>query len=128
MATSSPLSGGFARRFGIPEPHVIARFHHPGFADIPILSNVRRDGRPIGLADAMKRRIDGLPDDEGIALLETLKAHALQPKYRLSVRYGVGDVVIRDKLALLHAATPTAPTDPRTSWRITVKPPGGQPA
>jgi alpha-ketoglutarate-dependent taurine dioxygenase len=42
----------FARRFGPPEPHVIDQFHHPDFADILILSNVVKDGRPTGLADA----------------------------------------------------------------------------
>jgi taurine dioxygenase len=229
---------GFACRFGVPEPHVIDQFHHPAIADILVLSNVRRDGRPIGLADggtyfhtdysyldvparatllhsitvpsrggdtlfadqraayddlpdATKRRIDalvvrhhygnrddldtrsrtvaslltgeqearldwvrhplvrvhpvtgrralyavsgssfgidGLPDDEGRALLDELKAHALQPKYRLALRYGVGDVVIWDNLSLLHAATLTDPDDPRTLWRITVKPPDGLPA
>ena len=43
---------GFARRFGPPEPHVIDQFHHPEHADILILSNVVRDGKPTGLADA----------------------------------------------------------------------------
>ncbi len=42
----------FARRFGPPEPHVIDQFHHPECSDILILSNVVRDGRPTGLADA----------------------------------------------------------------------------
>jgi alpha-ketoglutarate-dependent taurine dioxygenase len=42
----------FARHFGQPEPHVIDQFHHPEHADILILSNVQKDGRPIGLADA----------------------------------------------------------------------------
>jgi taurine dioxygenase len=42
----------FARRFGKPEPHVIDQFHHPEHADILILSNVRKDGGPTGLADA----------------------------------------------------------------------------
>ena len=42
----------FARRFGPPEPHVIDQFHHPDNADILILSNVQRDGSPLGLADA----------------------------------------------------------------------------
>ena len=71
--------------------------------------------------------IDGMPDDEGLALLDELKAHALQPKYRLAVAYGVGDVVIWDNLSMLHSATLTDPDDPRTLWRITVKPPGGLP-
>ena len=41
----------FARRIGPPEPHVIDQFHHPEHADILILSNVEKDGRPTGLAD-----------------------------------------------------------------------------
>jgi taurine dioxygenase len=42
----------FARHFGNPEPHVIDRFHHPVDPNILILSNVFRDGQPIGLVDA----------------------------------------------------------------------------
>ena len=42
----------FARQFGRPEPHVIDQFHHPEHADILILSNIRKNGEPIGLADA----------------------------------------------------------------------------
>jgi taurine dioxygenase len=42
----------FARRFGPPEPHVIDQFHHPEHPDILILSNVVKDGKPTGLADA----------------------------------------------------------------------------
>jgi taurine dioxygenase len=42
----------FARRFGPPQPHVIDQFHHPEDANILILSNVRKDGKPTGLQDA----------------------------------------------------------------------------
>jgi taurine dioxygenase len=42
----------FARRWGRPEPHVIDRFHHPADPNILILSNVHREGQPIGLVDA----------------------------------------------------------------------------
>ena len=42
----------FARRFGPPEPHVIDQYHHPEEPNILILSNRRRDGQPVGLADA----------------------------------------------------------------------------
>jgi len=221
----------FARQFGRPEPHVINQFHHPEHADILILSNREKDGKPIGLADAgtyfhtdysyldiparatllysievprkggdtlfanqyaayddlpssMKRRlegmvalhhygnrddldkrsrtvasvltedqeqkmawvrhpvarrhpvtgrtalyavsgssfrIEGMPDDEAVALLDELKAHSTQPKYQLRLKYGVGDVVIWDNASLLHSATLTDPDDPRTLWRITVK-------
>ena len=50
----------------------------------------------------------------------TLAAHATRPQYQLRFRYGVGDVVVWDNAALLHAATLTDPDDARTLWRITV--------
>lgn len=42
----------FARRIGRPDPHVIDQFHHPEHAEILILSNVKNNGEPTGLADA----------------------------------------------------------------------------
>jgi taurine dioxygenase len=42
----------FARRWGELEPHVIDTFHHPDDPNILVLSNVVRDGKPLGLADA----------------------------------------------------------------------------
>src|SRR6202162_4569086 len=42
----------FARRFGPPEPHVIDQFHHPDDPNILILSNRKKNGEPVGLADA----------------------------------------------------------------------------
>lgn len=49
---TAPQFLAFARRFGPPEPHVIDQFHHPQHADILILSNRRREGKPVGLQDA----------------------------------------------------------------------------
>jgi taurine dioxygenase len=69
--------------------------------------------------------IEGMPPDEGVALLDELKGHALQDKYRFSYAYDVGDVLLWDDLATLHSATLTDPNDPRTLWRITVKEPAG---
>lgn len=221
----------FANCFGRPEPHVIDQFHHPEHADILILSNRAKDGKPAGLADAgtyfhtdysyldvparatmlysievpkkggdtlfanqyaayddlsskqkeqiqnlvalhhygnrddldeksrtvasvlsdeqknrvawvrhrvarphpvtgrkalyavsgSSFRIEGMPEDEGVALLDELKRHATQEKYRLRLKYGVGDLVIWDNASLLHSATLTGPDDPRTLWRITIK-------
>jgi len=67
--------------------------------------------------------IVGMPDDEAHALLDELAAHATQPKYQLSLTYGVGDVVIWDNASLLHSATLVDPAHPRTLWRITLKEP-----
>jgi len=68
-------------------------------------------------------RIVGMPDDEAVDLLDELAAHATRPEYRLSLAYGVGDVVIWDNASLLHSATLVDPAHPRTLWRITVKEP-----
>jgi taurine dioxygenase len=223
----------FARRFGPPEPHLLDQFHHPDYPDILILSNVKKDGKAIGLADggtywhsdysylevparvtllcsiqvpkvggetlfadqeqayadlpdSMKKRIDGrvtlnvygnrddldlasrtsayaptrdqkdrrgahlirhplvrphpytgrkalyavsgtsfaiegMPEDEGIALLRELAAHATQPKYQYRVKYGIGDVAFWDNASVLHSATLTDPNDARTLFRVTTK-------
>jgi taurine dioxygenase len=224
----------FARLWGEPEPHVIDTFHHPEDPNILILSNVHRDGKPIGLVDAgtyfhtdysyldvparctilyaiqmprgrqgttfanqrrayedlpdpMKARIDGLAgrhhygnrndldeesrtvasvlneeqktkvhwvkhpivrphpftgtralyavsgssfgiegmsDEEGLALLEELRIHATQPRYCCTYHYEVGDVIVWDNAQLLHCAPLTDLTEARTLWRVTVKEPG----
>jgi taurine dioxygenase len=64
--------------------------------------------------------IVGMPDDEARDLLDELALHSTQPKYRYSLRYGVGDVVVWDNASLLHSATLVDPDDARTLWRITV--------
>jgi taurine dioxygenase len=223
----------FSKGFGLPEPHVLDQFHHPKVSDILMLSNVVRDGKPVGLADggtywhsdysyldiparatvlysveaptvggdtlfadqeqayedlpeAMKKRIEGLvtlnvygnrddldrasrtsafaptqeqkekrgaflirhplvrrhpytgrkalyavsgtsfaiegiPDEEGIALLRELAGHSTQPKYQYRMQYGVGDVVVWDNASVLHSATLTDPAHPRTLFRVTTK-------
>ena len=65
----------------------------------------------------------GLPDDEGVALLDELKRQATREEYQYRMKYGIGDLVIWDNASLLHSATLTAADDPRTLWRITVKDP-----
>ena len=64
--------------------------------------------------------IVGMPEDEAFDLLDELAEHSTQAKYRYSLTYGVGDVVIWDNASLLHSATLTDADDPRTLWRITV--------
>jgi taurine dioxygenase len=64
--------------------------------------------------------IVGMPEDEARGLLDELAAHSTQPKYRYSLKYGVGDIAIWDNASLLHSATLIDPNDARTLWRITV--------
>ena len=65
--------------------------------------------------------IEGMTDKEAIELLDELKHHATHPRYEYALHYGVGDVVVWDNAALLHAATLINPAHPRTLWRITIK-------
>lgn len=65
--------------------------------------------------------IEGMPDKEAVELLDELKQHSTQPRYEYALKYGVGDVVVWDNAALLHAATLINPAHPRTLWRITLK-------
>jgi taurine dioxygenase len=55
-------------------------------------------GSPIGIV--------GMSEDEGLALLDELKRHALQPQFRIEVKARAGDILIWDNLATLHSATP----------------------
>lgn len=69
--------------------------------------------------------IVGMPDDEAIALLDELKAHATGEAFIYRHRYAVGDLVVWDNLATLHAAArippATGPADTRLLHRISVK-------
>src|SRR5688572_7845281 len=47
-----PQFVSFSRCWGPPEPHVIDTFHHPHDANVLMLSNVTRNGKPVGLLDA----------------------------------------------------------------------------
>lgn len=50
--------------------------------------------------------IEGLDDDEGQALLDELKAHAVHPRFNRAIKAEAGDILIWDNLATLHRATP----------------------
>ena len=225
----------FARQWGRPSPHVIDTFHHPEDANILMLSNVFKDGKPTGLVDAgtyfhtdysyledvarctilhaqdvpdspngttfanqakayadlprnMQEKIQGLvvkhhygnrddldhqsrtvasvlnpdqakrvnwvhhplvkkhpftgqpalyavsgssfgiegmDDDEALALLRELAAHATQDKYCYTNNYENGDVIVWDNALLLHSAPLIDLTRPRSLWRVTVLYPSG---
>lgn len=71
--------------------------------------------------------IVGMPDDEAIALLDELKAHAVQDRYVRTLSYSPGDIAVWDTSCTLHAATPLAPVDSpddpmaRLMHRVSVK-------
>ncbi len=65
--------------------------------------------------------IDGMADDEALALLDELKEHSTGSRFCHQPTYKKGDVVIWDNCSLLHCAPLVDPAVPRTLWRITVK-------
>jgi taurine dioxygenase len=78
------------------------------------------------LNDAMTVGVDGMPDDEGRALLAALCADATRPDRVFRYRWRRGDLVAWDNAGVMHAATYTDPAERRTLWRLTLR--GGEPA
>ncbi len=69
--------------------------------------------------------IEGMDEPEALAILRTLKKHAVQDRFTHAHKYRVGDIAIWDTLSTLHTATPIPPAtgakDSRLLWRISVK-------
>ena len=69
--------------------------------------------------------IQGLALAEAKTLLNELATHALQPRFQNKHQYAVGDVVLWDTAATMHAASPnhaaTGPDDTRFLYRISVR-------
>ena len=67
----------FGRRFGTLEVNVANAHHEEGFPEVMILSNVRRDGKPTGLADAGQGWHTDMSYSREIALANILHAIAV---------------------------------------------------
>ena len=69
--------------------------------------------------------IEGMEDTEALALLEQLKAHAIQSRYLFKRKHVVGDIMLLDTLQTLHRGTQLEFTksdnDARLLWNIAVK-------
>jgi taurine dioxygenase len=64
----------FGRMFGELEINVANQFHEPGFPEVMVLSNVRKDGMPVGLSDAGQGWHTDLSYSRDIALANVLYA------------------------------------------------------
>lgn len=69
--------------------------------------------------------VEGMDDEEAGMLLDSLKAHALRPRYVRRHRHEVRDVMVIDTLQTLHAALPSefarGEHDARLLWRLGIK-------
>ncbi len=66
----------FGRMFGELEVNVANQFHEPGFPEVMVLSNMAKDGKPVGLADAGQGWHTDMSYSRDIALANVL--HALK--------------------------------------------------
>ena len=96
----------FGARFGELEVNVANLFHEPGHPEVMILSNIQKDGKPIGLGDAGQGWHTDMSYSETISICNILHAQ------KVPVRDGrpLGDTQFRN----LHAAYEDLPDDIKT--------------
>src|SRR5919205_1882480 len=100
--TAAQLSA-FGSRFGQLEHNVANAFHAPGHPEVMILSNMKEDGKPVGLNDAGQGWHTDMSYSKEIALANVLHAK------RVPVRDGkpLGDTQFRN----MHAAYDDLPAE-----------------
>jgi taurine dioxygenase len=93
----------FGRLFGDLEINVANQYHEPGFPEVMVLSNMTRDGKPIGLGDAGQGWHTDMSYSKDIALANVL--HAI----KVPMRDGrpLGDTQFRN----MHVAYEDLPVD-----------------
>ena len=96
----------FGRMFGELEINVANQFHEPDFPEVMVLSNMTKDGRPIGLGDAGQGWHTDMSYSREIALANVL--HAI----KVPMRDGrpLGDTQFRN----MHAAYEDLPAEIKT--------------
>lgn len=66
--------------------------------------------------------IEGMPEDEGTALLEQLFAHAIRPEFMYCHKWNAGDLVMWDNCSMIHKGVGNyGPEHRRLLYRATVK-------
>jgi len=93
----------FGRMFGDLEINVANQFHEPGFPEVMVLSNMTKDGKPVGLGDAGQGWHTDMSYSKDIALANVLYA------IKVPIRDGrpLGDTQFRN----MHLAYEDLPSD-----------------
>jgi len=72
----------------------------------PLVRTNPVNGRPALFLGAHASHIEGMPIEEGRALLKALLDHVTQPQFRYRHEWREGDLVVWDNRCVLHRATP----------------------
>src|ERR1700681_2533199 len=99
----TPMLVRFGRMFGELEINVANQFHEPGFPEVMVLSNMTKDGKPVGLGDAGQGWHTDMSYSRDIALANVLYA------IKVPMRDGrpLGDTQFRN----MHLAYEALPAD-----------------
>lgn len=79
-----------------------------------------RDGRRSLVIGSQAWYVEGMPRDEGVALLRELERRATEPPYVYTHEWRVGDLVIWDNRGLMHRAEPYDEDSGREMHRVTL--------
>ncbi|MBP6814494.1 MAG: TauD/TfdA family dioxygenase [Burkholderiaceae bacterium] len=71
----------------------------------PLVRAIPESGRQSLYLASHVGRIRGMPDDEAMALIDELTAHATQPQFIHTHRWRVGDLVLWDNRCTMHRGT-----------------------
>jgi alpha-ketoglutarate-dependent taurine dioxygenase len=85
----------------------------------PLVWN-HRSGRKSLVIGVPTSHIEGMPEDEGAALLAALLARTTEPSRVYTHRWRVGDLVIWDNCGVIHRATPYDLLSGREMHRVTL--------
>jgi len=72
----------------------------------PLVRTHPRSGRKSLYIGRWARDVEGMPPDEGVALVQALFAHAADPRFVYRHRWRLHDAVLWDNRCMLHCATP----------------------
>ncbi|MFA7668962.1 MAG: TauD/TfdA family dioxygenase [Burkholderiaceae bacterium] len=93
----------FAARFGQLEINVANQFYEPGYPEIMILSNIKEDGKPIGLSDAGQDWHTDMSYSKTIAFSNVL--------YGIKIPHRDGEPLGNTEFCDMHAAYDDLPDD-----------------
>ena len=97
----------------------------PVFAHPLVRTHPESGKKTLFLGHDTEVEVVGLAHDKGRALVEQLRAHFFQDRFRYTHRWSVGDIVYWDNQATLHARSAFDPSSRRVMKRISLG--GGRP-
>lgn len=114
------LEASYRRIQDDPTPQVLSQLRADQNQIQPLVWT-HRDGRKSLVIGTHAWYVDGLPREEGEALLRDLEARATAPEYVYTHEWQVGDLVIWDNRGSMHRAVPYAEDSGREMHRVTLR-------